>query len=125
MWYVITELFSSPVIRTFGAFLAFVVGVRVVIAIVKKVKDSALIFLVFCGLSVSAFAQIDPVSPFYDDAPIVPQDVENVIGTWGNLNTSVVSELKLARLIQNDIRQELAVLIGLFCAHILYRRIEA
>lgn len=125
MWYVITELFGSPVIRTFGAFLAFVVAVRVVIAIVKKVKDSALIFLVFCGLSVSALAQIDPVSPFYDDAPIVPQDVENVIGTWGNLNTSVASELKLARLIQNDIRQELAVLIGLFCAHILYRRIEA
>ena len=43
MWYVVTEIFSSPVIRTFALFIAFVVGVRVVIAIAKKVKDSALV----------------------------------------------------------------------------------
>ena len=100
-------------------------GVRVVIAIAKKVKDSALVFALFVGLSVGAFGQVDPLSPFYDDAPIIPQDVENVIGTWGVSNTSVVSEAKLSRLILNDIRQELAVLIGVFCAHILWRKIEA
>ena len=125
MWYVVTEIFSSPVIRTFALFIAFVVGVRVVIAIAKKVKDSALVFVLFVGLSVGAFGQVDPLSPFYDDAPIIPQDVENVIGTWGVSNTSVVSEAKLSRLILNDIRQELAVLIGVFCAHILWRKIEA
>ena len=125
MWHVLTEIFSSPVMGTFALFIAFVVGVRVVIAIVKKVKDSALAFALFVGLSVGAFAQVDPLSPFYDDSPIIPQDVENVIGTWGVSNTSVVSEAKLSRLILNDIRQELAVLIGVFCAHILWRKIEA
>jgi hypothetical protein len=125
MWYVLTEIFKSPLMQTFALFISGVVGVRVVIAIVKKVKDSALIFVLFFGLSVGAVAQVDPLSPFYDDSPIIPQDVENVIGTWGNLNTSVVSEAKLSRLILNDIRQELAVLIGVFCAHILWRRVEA
>jgi len=124
MWYVVTEIYKSPLMQTFAGFIAFVIAVRVVIAICKKVKDSALIFALFLGLSVGALAQVDPLSPFYDDAPIVPQDVENVIGTWGGLNTSVVSEAKLSRLILNDIRQELAVLIGLFCAHILWRKVE-
>jgi len=124
MWYVVTEIFRSPLIQTFALFIACVVGVRVVIAIVKKVKDSALILFLFLGLSVGAVAQVDPLSPFYDDAPIVPQDVENVIGSWGGFNTSVVSEAKLSRLILNDIRQELAVLIGVFCAHILWRKVE-